>query len=101
MLAEMFESFFPSYLCSALCNFAYNESLMRNYLTQIRLTLLGQVCSLLPNYNVKGWRLKYSVNLRVLSAYKSPPSTSVFDAHCFWTVVAVGPGGFFQTESVT
>lgn len=35
--------------------------------------------------------------LQVLSAYKSPFSTSVFDTHCFWTVVAAGPGGFSQT----
>lgn len=61
MSAEMLESFFPSYLCSALCDFAYNESLMRNYLTQIRLTLLGQVCLLLPNYDVKGGLLEVEI----------------------------------------
>jgi len=44
-----------------LCNFAYNESLMRNYLTQVRLTLLGQVCLLLPNYNVKSGLLEVEI----------------------------------------
>lgn len=55
MLAEMFESFL------ALCNFAYNESLMKNYLTWIKRALLRQICLLLLDYNVKGSLLEVEI----------------------------------------
>lgn len=52
---------FPPCPYFALCNFAYNESLMKNYLTWIRWALLGQICFLLLDYNVKGSLLEVEI----------------------------------------
>lgn len=55
---NVWELFLPC-LCFVLCNFAYNESLMKNHIAWIRWAHLGQVCWLLLDYYPACWRLKY------------------------------------------